>query len=167
MTPGDAVEAFQKLVGGLEYPMFVVTTAANGERAGCLVGFAAQCSIDPARFLVCISNKNHTYRVVAHATTVAVHFLGESDRELAELFGSETSDEVDKFTRCRWSEGPDQIPLLDECSRGWVVGRILERFDLGDHVGLVLEPTNAALGKEETPQLGFQAVQHLEPGHEA
>src|SRR5688572_5063739 len=39
---------------GLDGPMFVVTAAhpESGARAGCLVGFATQCSIDPDLFVV-------------------------------------------------------------------------------------------------------------------
>ncbi|MDD4868688.1 MAG: flavin reductase, partial [Mycobacterium sp.] len=49
------VEAFEKLVALLNYPMFVVTTVANGVTAGCLVSFASQASIHPPRFLVGLS----------------------------------------------------------------------------------------------------------------
>src|SRR5207248_6722269 len=33
----------------------------------------------------------------------------------AALFGARTGDEVDKFTRCRWTSGPAGVPLLDDC----------------------------------------------------
>ena len=46
-------ESFGALTSALDYPMFIVTVAPDGGRAGCLVGFATQCSIDPVRFLVC------------------------------------------------------------------------------------------------------------------
>jgi flavin reductase (DIM6/NTAB) family NADH-FMN oxidoreductase RutF len=49
-------EAFEKLVSLLDYPMFVVTTRAGDESAGCLVGFATQVSIRPPRFIVGLSN---------------------------------------------------------------------------------------------------------------
>ena len=51
----DPHRTFNALASELDYPMFVVTTAAGGAPAGCLVGFATQCSIDPPRFLVCLS----------------------------------------------------------------------------------------------------------------
>ncbi|MFY2858732.1 hypothetical protein ACOJVU_02550 [Mycobacterium sp. THU-M104] len=57
------VDAFEKLVARLTYPMFVVTTAADGVTADCLVGFAGQTSIHPPRFLVNLSTRNHTFRV--------------------------------------------------------------------------------------------------------
>ena len=158
---------FEELVAGLDYPMFVVTTVADGERAGCLVGFATQCSIDPQRYLICISKMNHTYRVARSAEALVVHFLDERDLPVAQLFGANTSDEIDKFIRVDWREGPYGAPVLREV-RGWAAGRILDRVDLGDHAGFVIEPTHAEVVRQESAkQLGFQSVQDLEPGHEA
>jgi flavin reductase (DIM6/NTAB) family NADH-FMN oxidoreductase RutF len=64
-------EAFESLVGELDYPMLIVPATGGGERDGCLVGFATQCSIHPARFLACVSDKNRTYRIAQEADTVA------------------------------------------------------------------------------------------------
>ncbi len=68
-------EAFEKLVSLLDYPMFVVTTRAGDESAGCLVGFASQVSIRPPRFLVGLSKRNHTYRVAQRTDYLAVHLV--------------------------------------------------------------------------------------------
>jgi len=79
----DAYDRFN-LVGDLDYPMFIVTTrSTKGERAGCLVGFATQCSIDPPRVLVCISRANRTYRVAEDAEALGVHFVPAAAVELA------------------------------------------------------------------------------------
>lgn len=156
---------FDELVGRLDYPMFIATTRAEGEMAGCLVGFATQCSIDPARFLVCLSEKNRTCRLARRAEALAVHFVPSSAPRLAELFGGESGDEVDKFARCGWHEGRGGLPILDECDN-WFVGSILARHDLGDHVGFLLEPVEAQRG---TPfdELTFQRARRIEPGHDA
>ena len=62
--------------GRATYALTVVTTVAvDGERSGCLAGFVTQCSIEPPRFLVCISKVNHTGGVVARAQALAVHLL--------------------------------------------------------------------------------------------
>ena len=110
-----AEQIFQRLVAQLDYPMFIATVAADGERAGCLIGFATQCSIHPPRFVAGISDKNRTYRVAEHAESMAVHLVPEDAPELAELFGGETGDDLDKFERCAWRPGPDGVPLLDGC----------------------------------------------------
>ena len=160
-----AEETFQRLVAQLDYPMFIATVAAGGERAGCLIGFATQSSIDPPRFLAGISDKNRTFRVAQDADSMAIHLVPEDAGELAKLFGGETGDEVDKFARTGWREGPEGVPLLDGCPNRFV-GRIVERIDFGDHVGMVLEPFFAE-ADEESAQLGFHRAKRIEPGHEA
>lgn len=160
-----AAEAFADLVGDLDYPMMIVTAAAGGERAGCLVGFATQCSIDPPRFAVWISRKNHTFRVARRAGVLAVHFLSSTDRPLAELFGGSTGDDVDKFARCRWRDGPEGVPVLKACGR-WFAGNVLEQFPTEDHVGFLLAPVSVEVGAWGG-QLGFQAARDISPGHDA
>ena len=156
---------FNSLVSDLDYPMFIVTICSGGERSGCLIGFATQASIDPSRFLVCLSHKNHTYRVARDAELFAVHFVPEEEAALAELFGGQTGDEVDKFARCAWHPGPGGTPLLDACPNRFV-GRVLERLDAGDHDAILLEPVTA----ERAPdfhEFTFHRAKRIEPGHEA
>src|ERR671920_1608506 len=105
MLPSRDRAALDRLVNRLDYPMLVVTAEAGGERAGCLIGFATQCSINPPRFLVCLSDKNYTFRVAQHAPVLVVHLVPGDADELAELFGSHTGDEIDKFEHCAWSPG--------------------------------------------------------------
>ena len=163
MTEPDLT--FNALVADLDYPMVVVTTAAGSELAGCLVGFATQCSIDPPRFLVCISKQNRTYRVARGAELLAVHFLPADATDLAELFGGETGDRVDKFARCEWRPGPGGVPLLERC-RNRFVGSIDTSVDLGDHVAFVLAPVMAEKG-HGGGQFPFHRAKRIEAGHEA
>jgi flavin reductase (DIM6/NTAB) family NADH-FMN oxidoreductase RutF len=159
-------EAFEKLVALLNYPMFVVTTHARGVNAGCLVGFASQASIQPPRFLVGLSNKNHTFRVAADAAHLAVHLFDTEHLEVAELFGGQTGDTVNKFDRCAWHRGPEGLPILDDAA-AWFVGKILDRFSLGDHVGHLLEPVDGDPPHELERWVSFGDVRDMEPGHEA
>lgn len=154
-----------ELVADLDYPMFIVTVAADGERSGCLVGFATQCSINPPRFLVCLSEKNRTFRVAQRAEILVVHLVPDHADELARLFGSLTGDDVDKFARCAWSAGPDATPILAEC-RNWFAGRILERVPAGDHWAFLLDPFDASSDTAEG-QFTFHRARRMDPGHEA
>jgi flavin reductase (DIM6/NTAB) family NADH-FMN oxidoreductase RutF len=147
--------------------MFVVTTVdpQSGERAGCLVGFASQCSLEPDRFVVWLSQNNHTYRVALRAEALAVHSLADHQGDLAELFGTKTGDETDKFDRCAWESDTSGVPLLKSCPRRFV-GKILDRAVWGNHTGFLLEPVWAAGRPDESP-LMFSAVADLQAGHEA
>src|SRR5215210_6313121 len=140
------MDAFETLVNRLDYPMLLVTTAAGDRRAGCLVGFYTQTSIHPQRLLVGLSEKPFTTRVAADADALGVHLLLRDNRDLAELFGAETGDEVDKFERCEWREGPEGVPLV-QGTGGIIVGRVLERARLGDHIGHLLEAIAAEVGR--------------------
>jgi flavin reductase (DIM6/NTAB) family NADH-FMN oxidoreductase RutF len=150
----------------LDYPMFIVTTRAGDDRSGCLVGFASQVSINPRRFLVGLSNKNHTFRVAERADRLVVHVLNRADRSLAELFGTETGDNVDKFAHCEWTDGPDGVPVLS-AAPAWFSGPIRSRDPLGDHVGYLIEPDTGHIADGDPSLLTFSQVCDLEAGHEA
>lgn len=154
---------FTKLMGVLDYVMFIVTVRVGDERDGCLVGFATQASINPPRFLVGLSNKNRTYELALAAEHLAVHFVPAGARELAELFGGETGDEIDKLARCAWHDGPHGVPILDDCEN-WFVGRVIERTSFGDHLGHLLEPVAAEHGADGE-QLTFHRARSISPGH--
>ncbi|HVL98629.1 MAG TPA: flavin reductase family protein [Egibacteraceae bacterium] len=166
MTLDDAdAAALHALLTALDPPLTVVTVEAGGERSGCLVGFLCQCSIDPPRLLVCLSKRNHTYRVARGADGLAVQLLGEDQLDVAELFGGRTGDEVDKFTATDWRPGDGGTPVLAD-ARGWAAGRILDRFDAGDHEAFLVEVT-AAGGRPEGALLHLRHAVDIEPGHDA
>src|SRR5688500_3202797 len=159
---GEELKAtFEELAAHLDYAMFVVTAASGGERAGCFVGFGSQCSIDPPRFMVFVSDKNHTHRVALAAPVLAVHVVPEDAEDLARLFGELTGDEVDKFERCEWEPGPHGVPLVTRC-RDRFVGRVLEHRGVGDHTSFLLEPFEVTA--EGTSFFPFRRAQGLEPG---
>ena len=159
------MEPLEAFVEGLDYPMLVVTVAARPHHQGCLIGFHTQVSIDPPRLLVCLSKANATTRAAAEATHLGVHVVGRERQDLAELFGGESGDWTDKFAQVPWREGPHGVPLLSEAT-AWLVGAVLERHDLGDHVGTLLEPVDGER-KQRVPSLTFQQVSAVEAGHPA
>ncbi|MCS0602624.1 flavin reductase family protein [Streptomyces sp. LP11] len=144
--------------------MCVVTAVADGERAGCLVGFASQCSIHPPRFTVWLSKANRTYRVARAAHHLAVHLLTPDQRGLAELFGGESGDDTDKFARVPWHEGPGGTAVLTDAA-AWFAGTVLHRTDGGDHVGFLLDPLHAEATDRDGPLLRLSDTHGIEAGH--
>jgi len=160
-------EAFDDLMGALDQSMVIVTTVAEDERAGCLVGFHSQSSIDPPQYLLWLSQANHTHDVALRASMFAVHLVPTNRHDLAELFGGRTADDgVDKLARCDWEPGPDGVPLLSGCPDRFV-GRPLRWLEAGgDHDGVVLEPVQAqASGRG--PWLRLADATDIDAGHPA
>ena len=161
----DVERTVHRWVGEIDYPMMIVTAATGTERAGCLIGFSTQCSIDPLRFVVCLSDKNRTYRVAQDASALGVHLVPADREDLVALFGSNTGDDIDKFERTGWHPAGDGTPIVDGCPN-WFVGRVLHRVDAGDHQAIVVEPVEAAAGAD-VRQFPFHRAKRFEPGHEA
>lgn len=162
MGAGDATAAFAAIVAGIDTPSYVVTAADGDDHAGCLVGFATQCSIDPPRFGVWLSKLNRTYRVAQTSRTLVVHLLRDADGDLADRFGGETGDEVDKFAGIDWSLGPEGCPVIERLD--WFAGSVLEQLDTGDHVAFVLEPWGGRC-QHSGPQLSESELGDIEAGH--
>jgi flavin reductase (DIM6/NTAB) family NADH-FMN oxidoreductase RutF len=161
-------QAFDALVGSMDHAMLIVTTVADDRRAGCLVGFHSQCSIEPRRYAVWISKVNETYEIAAAAEWFAVHLPRRDRHELAELFGGRSGDDIDKFERCGWTPGPAGVPVLDDCPDRFV-GRRVELSDVGaDHVCVVLAPHHVERGPlGASGWLSFDDTKDIVPGHPA
>ncbi|MEV0537229.1 flavin reductase family protein [Kitasatospora sp. NPDC050463] len=159
------MDDFDAFVALLEYPVYVVTAAVGDERAGCLVGFAGQCSIRPPRFTVWISKANHTHAVASRAGVLVVHLLPHRRHDLAELFGGQSGDEVDKFAAVPWIPGPDGVPVLTGAA-AWFAGRVHHRTDGGDHTGFLLDPLVTRTTAPGEP-LTSRDVSDIDAGHPA
>src|SRR4051794_36569024 len=119
-TRDAATGPFEAFVAALDYAMVVATTGRRGKSAGCLVGFATQCSIAPPRFLVCISKANATARLARRSRYVGLHQLGADQHDLARLFGEQSGDWIDKFHECRWHRDVHDVPVLDDAP-AWLI----------------------------------------------
>lgn len=159
------VDDFDRVIARLDPAMVVVTAASHGERAGCLVGFHSQSSIEPRHYCVWISKANHTCEVVRRAGAFAVHILGKGDRDVAELFGSESGDDLDKFSRCDFMDHEAGPPLLTGCANRLVLERTGITGDGGDHVCLTGRLVEASFDGEIPTPLRLSDVADLAPGH--
>jgi flavin reductase (DIM6/NTAB) family NADH-FMN oxidoreductase RutF len=150
----------------VDYPLLVLTIGTpDHELSGCLVGFATQCSIVPPRFLVCVSKVNHTFFVSERSDGLALHLLGDEQTAMASLFGEESGDSVSKFNHCAWSPGVTGAPVLDDCA-AWLEGRVLDRFDVGDHRALLVRPLTGGPGNQ-SGVLTYRNAPDLDAGHPA
>ena len=158
-------DAFDTLMHALDPPLIVVTTAVGDERGGCLVGFHAQSSIGPGRYSIWLSKANHTYRLALRSTHLAIHFLAEDQLPMAELFGTLSGDDVDKFDGLASEVGTDRVPLLLDVPNRLVVRRVALLDEGGDHVCITTEPIAVDAAGSFRP-LRLSAAAGLVAGHD-
>ncbi len=68
--------------------------------------------------------------------------------------------------RAAGTPAPPATPILD-AAPAWFVGVVLDRFDLGDHVGYLLDPVDGLAPDETRPGSSLTDVADLKPGHDA
>ncbi len=160
-------DEFGQFIDGVRFPIYVVTAASPRERSGCLLAFASRVAVERPRYLVSISQKNRTCDVARESLYLGVHLLGSDQHDLAELFGGETTEDdgVDKFDDWPWEAGPGGVPLLDRCPRV-MVGKVVARFQLEDHIGHLLDPVEVRV-RDGVPGLALPDVEDIDPGHPA
>lgn len=158
--------AFGRALASLDAGLLVVTTVAEGERAGCVVGFHTRSSIVPQHFSLWLSKANHTYRTALRASHFAAHFLTADDLPLAEAFGTRSGDDTDKFAGLDLEAEDHGVPLLRACPHRAVLERITMLDDGGDHVCLTTRVLAAQTDGPFTP-LRTSDAWHLDPGHES
>ncbi|MFD9520730.1 hypothetical protein [Streptomyces sp. NPDC059979] len=85
---------------------------------------------------------------------------------MAELFGGETGDRVDKCARVGWRPGEAGSPVLQQMPI-WFTGRIEGRIEGGDYVGFPLTPVTVCPRVEGPlpPTAPYRELRALEPGH--
>jgi flavin reductase (DIM6/NTAB) family NADH-FMN oxidoreductase RutF len=159
-----AEDPFDTLMASVDPPLIVLTTSAEDQRAGCLVGFHAQSSITPHHYSVWLSKANHTYRVGLRATHFTVHFLTAEDMALAERFGTLTGEDTDKFAGMDVATDPHGVPRLTACQNWMSLDRIAVLDDGGDHVCLTTRLCFAHTSGDFAP-LRLSSAAHLDPGH--
>lgn len=158
--------AFDTLMASMDTPLVVVTTAAAGEQAGCLVGFHAQSSIEGEHYCLWLSKANHTYRTSLRSAHFAVHFLTDADLEMAERFGTRTGEETDKFAGLDVEIDEHGVPLIKALPNRILLDRLATLDDGGDHVCVTSRVRDARTTGRFTP-LRLSDAEHLEPGHAA
>jgi flavin reductase (DIM6/NTAB) family NADH-FMN oxidoreductase RutF len=158
---------YDALMADADTTLVVVTAAYRGERAGCLVGFQCQCSIEPARHAIWLSKANHTCRVALQASHLGVHFLDRADHELARRFGEQTGDEIDKFDGWETIDGPDGVPLLVACPDRLVGRRRTAMDDGSDHICFVVEPIEVQRARRTRDPMRVADAADLTAGHAA
>ena len=96
---------------------------------------------------------------------LGVHAVPADAEDLAELFGGETGDEMDKFARTAWHEGPEGVPILDRCEN-WFAGRVLGPLRRRRPRRV---PARAGRGRRPARQdeFTFHRAKRIDPGHEA
>lgn len=142
VTPVDP-DTFRALLRRQAASVAVVTAAGDPP-----VGFTAtsftSVSLRPPLVSFCLARSSSSWPTIAGAEHVAVHLLGEDQRDVARTFATSG---IDRFAaHSRWQYGPYGVPLLDE-PVAWLLCRVTQRVLAGDHTIVLAEPLTGRHGE--------------------
>lgn len=157
--------AFAQLMTAENTSLIVVTTAADGVPAGCLVSYHTQASMTPQHYNFWLSKANHTYRVGLLATHFAVHFVTHHDLALAQHFGAHSGQRTKKFNGFQLQPNDYQVPLLVACPNRMILEQLSMLDDGGDHVCVTGRVVAADSTGHFTP-LRLSDIGDLAPAHD-
>jgi flavin reductase (DIM6/NTAB) family NADH-FMN oxidoreductase RutF len=120
-----------------------VVTAAGDPPAGFTATSFTSVSLRPPLVSFCLARSSSSWPTVARAEHVAVHLLGEDQRDVARTFATSG---IDRFAAHRgWRLGPYGVPLLDG-TLAWLLCRVNQRVLAGDHAVVLAEPVAGVPG---------------------
>lgn len=100
-----------------------------------------------------------TWPTIAKTDYVAIQTIGARTRHLAERM---SADHDLRFDGNHWYEGPHGIPLLRGVT-SWMIGRIIERFEVANNAIIVVQIEEGALGEPDDALL-YHERRYLKPG---
>lgn len=124
-----ANNAFDYLVQGV----YIVSTEFENQMAGLTAAWVMQSSFNPAMLAVSLGPTRQTAQLIERSRKFVVQVLDETQREIAEIFGYNSSRNFDKFSKVSWSRSEKlQLPVIDRVL-AYFECELVGRFESGDH----------------------------------
>ena len=136
----------------MSYGLYVVSSEADGLKAGCVVNTAVQVTAEPIRMSVAVHKDNVTARVIKEAGTFAVTALDQTaDMPYIGNFGFRTSDTYDKFEKYQTAVSETGSPYCPEHACAMYACKLIDTVDVGMHYLFVGEVVQAERLSDELP----------------
>jgi flavin reductase (DIM6/NTAB) family NADH-FMN oxidoreductase RutF len=144
----DYIAGMRRLASGVT----IVTTSANGIRAGLTVTSVCSLTATPPRLLACIHREADAHGLILASGRFAVNLLKPEHQGLSDHFGGcDDSYGPCRFTIGGWTEGVTGAPFLPdaaavfECRLVEQVAASTHTILIGEVVALRQDPDAAAL----------------------
>lgn len=130
--------------------IYVVTSAHRRVTAGCTCVWVSRASFMPPLMAVSLATSRQTFDVVKTSSRLCINILGESQHELARMFGFNTGYEVDKFAGVPLRKGKSGAPIIESCA-AYLDCKVQSIIEAGDHSIVLAEVIDAGQLSNERP----------------
>lgn len=153
-------KAFYKL----SYGLYIVSSAFGGKDGGCVVNTLSQVTSEPAKMSVALNKNNFTLEQIEKSGFFsAVALSQDADIKLIGVFGFRSGRDNDKFAGLAFSRDENGMPYINESVVARYSCRIVQKLDVGTHLLLVGEVTEAEIMNDSEP-LTYTYYQKVKKG---
>lgn len=128
----------------MSYGLYVVSSEADGQKAGCVINTAVQVTAEPIRMSVAVHKQNVTAGVISRAGAFTVTALDQTaDMPFIGNFGFRSSDTYDKFEKYQTSVSEVGCPYCPEHACALYACKLIDTIDVGTHYLFIGEVVQA------------------------
>jgi flavin reductase (DIM6/NTAB) family NADH-FMN oxidoreductase RutF len=136
--------------------VFILTARhPDGKETGTLVSWVQQASFTPPMVTVAINKKRYLHEWLAVAPAVALHLVGETQKQFLKQFGAGFGPDEPAFEGISIRRGETGVPILTD-ALGYLEGIVRSHLETGDHILYAVEIVSAGEGPsfaEEKPMV--------------
>jgi flavin reductase (DIM6/NTAB) family NADH-FMN oxidoreductase RutF len=150
MSDATGSDSLAAALGRIPSGLFVLTVCNGAATTGMLVSWVQQCSFDPPQVSLAVNKQRAVLECLEPGAALVLNIVPEGGKHLIAHFGKGFDRGEPAFTdleiRC---EGTTPPILL--ASHAYLVGRVANRVESGDHVLVIAHITGGAVLHEGKP----------------
>lgn len=131
----------------LSYGLYVLTSADNKSKSGCIINTAIQVTVSPNRLSVTLNKNNYTHELIENSGIFNISVLDISAPfEIFKHFGFQSGRDTDKFRDYKnISESTNKLPYLNKYSNAYFSCTVVEKIDLITHTMFIADIDDAEI----------------------
>jgi flavin reductase (DIM6/NTAB) family NADH-FMN oxidoreductase RutF len=152
---------FRTVMGQFATGVTVVTTLDGDRPQGITVNALSSVSLDPPLVMIALDRKRFIVPAIEAGGRYAINILHEDQQWLSDCFaGAAVTPNRDAFCGATWQPGTTGLPLIAEAV-ATMECRVVERFEVGDHLLFVGHVEACSLDGPEAPPLLYHRRRYL------
>jgi flavin reductase (DIM6/NTAB) family NADH-FMN oxidoreductase RutF len=155
---GETLACIGEVFHLYEPPLWLVTSAHQGQRGGFIATFVVRASIvaELPRMVIGVANHHHTWGLIEGSGRLALHLIAQDDLDAVWRFGLASGHQTDKLAGLEPAVTPEGNPLYTP-SRAWLDCRVETQMETGDRSVYLCAVTGGAV-LSPGPVLGVETL---------
>jgi flavin reductase (DIM6/NTAB) family NADH-FMN oxidoreductase RutF len=150
MSDATGSDALAAALGRIPSGLFVLTARNGDDETGMLASWVQQCSFDPPMVSVALNKLRDVVAWLAPGALLVLNIVPEGGKALIARFGKGFTRGEQVFSDLEIARERETPPIL-LASHAYLVCRVANRVDAGDHVLVIAHVIRGAVLHEGTP----------------